>query len=315
MNLNHIPSRNVSMMVKKYFKVGKNIKKIFYKDVTWAVLMLLPNIMCFMVFVIFPIIASFLLSFTEWDLLQPIEFIGLNNYIQLFNDEIFVKVLWNTIYFTVISVPLGIVVSLILAMALNQGLRGIKVYRAAYFLPVISSMVAVAIVWQWIYNPEFGIFNFLLGLIGIQGPNWLTSTTWAMPAIILVSIWKGLGFNMLIFLSGLQAIPDGYYEAAEIDGAKWFYKFWYVTVPLLSPTTFFVTVMSIINSFQVFDAVFLMTQGGPARSTSVIVHYIYENAFQFFRMGYASAMAYILFFMVASITFILFWRQKKQAVY
>ena len=164
MNLNHIPNRNVSLMVKKYFKVGKNIKKIFYKDVTWAVLMLLPNIMCFMVFVIFPIIASFLLSFTEWDLLQPIEFIGLNNYIQLFNDEIFVKVLWNTIYFTVISVPLGIVVSLILAMALNQGLRGIKVYRAAYFLPVISSMVAVAIVWQWIYNPEFGIFNFLLGL-------------------------------------------------------------------------------------------------------------------------------------------------------
>lgn len=291
------------------------LKRLFHKDSTWALILLLPNIIGFLLFTLWPVVASFLLSFTKWDLLQPIEFVGLQNYVELFGDETFIKVFWNTLYFTAASVPLGIALSLLLAIALNQGLRGIKFYRAAYFLPVISSMVAVAVIWQWIYNPEYGLLNFLLSLVGISGPSWLTSTTWAMPAVILTSIWKGLGFNMLIFLAGLQAIPEHYYEAADIDGATWFRKFWHITVPLLAPTTFFVTVMAIIGSFQVFDSVYLMTQGGPARSTSVMVHYIYENAFQFFRMGYASAMSYVLFFVIAVITLIQFWRQKKQSIY
>ncbi|WP_307847861.1 carbohydrate ABC transporter permease [Metabacillus bambusae] len=291
------------------------MKKLFYKDSTWAIILLLPNILGFIMFTLWPVVASFFLSFTEWDLLQPIKFVGLKNYIDLFQDETFIKVFWNTIYFTVASVPLGIVFSLMLAIALNQGLRGIKFYRAAYFLPVISSMVAVAVIWQWIYNPEYGVLNFILSLVGIEGPSWLTSTTWAMPAVIITSIWKGVGFNMLLFLAGLQAIPEHYYEAADIDGATWFNKFWNITLPLLSPTTFFVTVMAVINSFQVFDSVYLMTQGGPARSTSVMVHYIYENAFQFFRMGYASAMSYVLFFVIAIITLIQFWRQKKDSIY
>ncbi|GGG25749.1 carbohydrate ABC transporter permease [Paenibacillus abyssi] len=290
------------------------IKNMFHKDGTWAFLLLLPNIIGFLAFTLIPVIASFFLSFTSWDMLSPMKWVGLSNYVELLNDETFIKVFWNTIYFAGISVPAGIVVSLFLAVALDQNIRFKKFYRAAYFLPVVSSMVAVAVVWQFIYNPEYGLLNYFLSFIGITGPNWLTSTVWAMPAVILTTIWKNLGFNMLIFLAGLQGISDSYYEAADIDGARWHHKFLLITVPLLSPTTFFVTVMSFIGSFQVFDTVFLMTQGGPARSTSVIVHYLYENAFKYFNMGYASAMAYILFFMVFVITLIQFWRQKKWGV-
>jgi multiple sugar transport system permease protein len=296
-------------------RVQRLFDKLMHKDGTWAFILLLPNLVGFLIFMLFPVVASFLLSFTSWDMLQPIQWVGFKNYIDLFHDETFIKVFWNTIYFSAVTVPLGIVISLFLAIALDQGIAGKKFYRAAYFLPVISSMVAVAVVWQWIYNPEYGALNYFLSLFNIKGPSWLTSTVWAMPAIIITSVWKGLGFNMLIFLAGLQSISDSYYEAADIDGARWVDKFWYITVPLLSPTTFFVTVMAFIHSFQVFDSVYLMTEGGPARSTSVIVHYLYENAFQYFRMGYASAMAYVLFFMVFIITMIQFWRQKKWGVY
>ncbi|MEK3888214.1 carbohydrate ABC transporter permease [Bacillus sp. FSL K6-3431] len=285
---------------------------IFYKDGPWAFILLLPSLIGFLIFVLFPVVASFFLSFTSWDLLTPIKWVGFENYTNLFNDETFRKVLWNTLYFTAVTVPVGIIISLFLAVALNQKIRFIKFYRAAYFLPVISSMVAVAVVWQWIYNPEYGLLNFILSLIGIKGPSWLSDTKWAMPAVMITSIWKGLGFNMLIFLAGIQGISESYYEAADIDGATWFKKFLYITVPLLRPTTFFVTVMAIIGSFQVFDAVFLMTGGGPARSTSVLVHYLYQNGFEYFRMGYASAMAYILFFLVLIFTLIQFTLQKKR---
>lgn len=291
------------------------VRSLFYKDGTWAILLLLPNLLGFLAFTLFPFSAAFFLSFTSWDLLTPMQFVGLENYKALFQDEIFIKVFWNTIYFTAGSVPIGIVISLFLAIALNQKIRGIRFYRAAYFFPVITSMVAVAVIWQWIYNPQYGLLNFFLGLIGIKGPSWLTSTTWAMPAIIITSIWKNLGFAMLIFLAGLQSIPESYYEAAQIDGASWWTRFTSITLPLLSPTTFFVTVISIINSFQVFDTIYLMTQGGPARATSVIVHYLYQNAFEYFRMGYASAMAYVLFFLIFTVTLIQFWRQKKWGVY
>jgi multiple sugar transport system permease protein len=290
------------------------IRKWLHKDGTWAFLLLLPNILGFLAFTLIPVFVSFFLSFTSWDMLTPIKWVGVDNYVNLLKDETFVKVFWNTIYFAGVSVPLGMVISLFLAVALDQNIRFKKFYRAAYFLPVVSSMVAVAVVWQFIYNPEYGLFNYFLSIFGIKGPNWLTSTKWAMPAVILTSIWKNVGFNMLIFLAGLQGIGDSYYEAAEMDGARWHHKFLFITVPLLSPTTFFVTVMSFISSFQVFDTVFLMTQGGPARSTSVIVHYLYENAFKYFNMGYASAMAYILFFMVFGITLIQFWRQKKWGI-
>lgn len=299
---------------KQEIKKGK-LTSLFYKDGTWAVIFLLPHLILFLAFMLIPVIASFILSFTSWDMISQIEWVGFGNYVELFNDEIFIEVFWNTIYFTAVSVPVGIFISLILAVALNQKIRGIKFYRVAYFLPVISSMVAVAIIWQWIYNPEYGFLNFMLGIVGIDGPNWLSSQSWSMPAVIVTSIWKGLGFNMLIFLAGLQGIPDSYYEAAELDGASTWAKFRFITVPLLSPTTFFITIMAVINSFQVFDTVYLMTGGGPGRSTSVLVHYLYQNGFEYFRMGYASAMAYVLFFLVFIITLIQFWRQKKNSLY
>lgn len=290
----------------------QKLKTLLHRNGPWAFILLLPSILGFFIFVLFPVVASFLLSFTSWDLLTPIKWVGFENYLNLFKDETFIKVLWNTLYFTAVTVPIGIIISLFLAVALNQKIRFIKFYRAAYFLPVISSMVAVAVIWQWIYNPEYGLLNFILGLFGIDGPSWLSDAKWAMPAVMITSIWKGLGFNMLIFLAGIQGISESYYEAADIDGATWFKKFIHITVPLLRPTTFFVTVMAIIGSFQVFDAVFLLTQGGPARSTSVLVHYLYQNGFEYFQMGYASAMAYILFFLVLAFTLIQFTLQKRR---
>lgn len=293
----------------------KSVKALFYKDGTWALVMLLPNLLGFLTFVLVPVLATFVISFADWDLSENFKFIGLGNYQELLTDGIFRKVFWNTLYFTAVSVPIGIVLSLFLAILLNQRLRMIRFYRAAFFIPVISSMVAVAVIWQWIYNPQYGLLNYALSGLGIQGPTWLTSTKWAMIAIIITAVWKNLGFNMLIFLAGLQSIPESYYEAAEIDGARWFAKFRHITVPLLSPTTFFITVMAIITSFQVFDTVYLMTQGGPARSTSVLVYYVYQNAFQYFEMGYASAVAYVLFFVVLILTMLQFLTQKKWVVY
>ncbi|HZG87454.1 sugar ABC transporter permease [Paenibacillus sp.] len=283
---------------------------MFRKDGAWAVVLLLPNVLGFLAFTLIPVFASFVLSFTSWDMLTPVRWVGLQNYIDLWKDETFVKVFWNTIYFAGVSVPLGIALSLLLAVALDR-IEFKKFYRAAYFLPVVSSMVAIAVVWQFIYNPEYGLLNYILSWFGIRGPNWLTSTVWAMPAVIITSVWKNLGFNMLIFLAGLQGISDDYYEAASLDGARWHQKFFHITIPLLAPTTFFVTVMSFIASFQVFDTIFLMTQGGPARSTSVIVHYLYEHGFKYFNMGYASAMAYVLFFLMFVITVVQFWRGRK----
>lgn len=292
-----------------------HFKKLLFSDNFWAVIFLSPNFIVFLTFILLPVIASFGLSFTQWDLLGSIQWVGLGNYQQLISDQVFWKVFWNTIYYTIGTVPLGIIIALLLAIALNQPIKGIKLFRAAYFLPVIASNVAVAVVWQWLYNPEFGLLNYLLGLIGIDGPAWLSSTTWAMPAVIATSIWKGLGFNMLLFLAGLQGIPETYYEAAEIDGAGWWVKFKNVTIPLLSPTTFFVVVMSIINSFQVFDQIYIMTAGGPARSTSVLVHYLYQNAFEYFKMGYASTIAYVLFFLVFIVTMIQLRHSKSWVVY
>jgi len=291
------------------------LNALFYKDGIWAFLMLLPNLLGFLVFIVFPVGATFALSFARWELPADPEFAGLANYRRLFEDGVFAKVFWNTIYFSAVSVPVGIALSLFLALMLEQKIRFVRFYRAAFFIPVISSMVAIAVIWQWIYNPEFGLLNYVLSWFGIRGPTWLTSTKWAMVAVIITAVWKNLGFNMLIFLAGLQSIPDTYYEAAAIDGARWWARFRHITVPLLAPTTFFVTVMAIINSFQVFDVVYLMTQGGPARSTSVLVYYIYQNAFQFFDMGYASAVAYVLFFVVLFLTLLQFMRQKRVGVF
>ncbi len=277
---------------------------LLYRDGFWAAIMLLPNLIGFMMFLFIPIVAAFVLSFMEYDVISPMKFIGLSNYIEMFHDPIVAETLRNTVVYTVIVVPSGMALSLILALALDQNIAGRRIFRAVYFLPSITSMVAVAVVWQWIYNPEFGLLNYLLSLFDIDGPAWLSSSKTSLLSIAIVGIWKGMGYNMLLFLAGLQGISTSYYEAAKLDGANAFQEFIHITFPMLRPTTFFIFIMSIIGSFQVFDSVMLMTSGEPGRSSSVLVHYLYQNAFEYFRMGYACAIAYLLFFIVVTLTLI-----------
>lgn len=271
-------------------------------DTPWALLMLAPNIIGFIMFMVFPIFATLFFSLTEYDLITAPTFVGLDNYIEMFRDPIIATTLRNTLVFTAFTVPIGMAFSLFLAIFLDQKIAFKRFYRGAYFLPSITSMVAVSIVWQWIYNPEFGLMNYFLSFFGIKGITWLSSSSTSLLSLGIVNIWKCAGYNMMLFLAGLQGISSSYYEASELDGANKWKQFVHITLPMLSPTTFFIFVMSIINSFQVFDSVILMTKGGPGRSSSVLVHYLYQNAFQYFSMGYACAIAYLLFFIVLIVT-------------
>jgi multiple sugar transport system permease protein len=285
-----------------------------------ALLFLAPSLVGFLIFMAGPLLASLGFSLLEWNLLTPPTWLGFDNYQQLLRDPEFWSSLWATIYYTVVSVPLGMATALLLALALNQQFRGITIYRTLYFIPVVSSMIAVALMWRWMYNPTSGILNYVLNnlfsLLGLPwtAPDWLQSRTWAMPAIILMSVWKGLGYNMVLYLAGLQGIPRHLYEAAEIDGATGWHKFRYITLPLLTPTTFFIVIISIIGSFQVFEQAYIMTQGGPARATVTSVYYIYENGFQWYRMGYASAVAWVLFSLIMLVTLIQ-WRYQDRWVF
>ncbi len=242
-------------------------------------LFLLPGFLGMLIFLFIPIGASFVLSFTEWDLLGVPKFVGGFNYIDLLGNADFRNALLHTLTFIVGYLPSVIFLSLLIAILLNSKVRGIVAFRAIYFIPVVSSWVAVSMIWKWLLNPQYGVINYLLSLIGIQGPMWLYDPNWAMFAIIITSVWKDLGFVMVIFLAGLQGIPKFYYEAANIDGAGAMAKFRHITVPLLRPTTFFVLIISLINSFQVFDQVWIMSEGGPAGATSVIVEQIYKKCF------------------------------------
>lgn len=271
-------------------------------DTVWAWGMLLPNIIGFLMFMLIPMVATFVLSFTNYDMLTAPKFVGVQNYITMAKDPIVRQVTLNTIIYTVLTVPIGMCISLFLAVMLDQKIGFRKFYRAAFFLPSITSMVVVAIVWQWIYNPDYGLLNYFLSLFGIQGPKWLLDAKTALLSLAIVGIWKSAGYNMIIFLSGLQGISTTYYEAAELDGASKWAQFRYITLPMLKPTTFFIFIMAVISSFQVFDQVMLMTKGGPGRASSVLVHYLYQNAFQYFKLGYACAIAYLLFFIVMIIT-------------
>lgn len=284
----------------------KKIKELLYKDKIWVFILLFPNLLIFLIFIVFPVVSTFGISFTSWDLLGEAEWIGIKNYINLFRDETFLKVAGNTFYFTAVSVPVCLVLSFLMAVLLDGKIRYVKLWRAIYFLPVISSMVVAAIVWNWLYNPQFGLVNYFLGLFGIEGPSWLSDTKWAMPAVIITNIWKNMGYNMMLFLAGLQSISNSYYEAAELDGANFIQKTRYITLPMISFTTLFVLITSVIGSFQVFDLVMMMTDGGPARSTSVMVHYLYENAFSYFKMGYACAQAVVLTAIVLILTLLQF---------
>jgi len=240
--------------------------------------------------------------------------VGLANYAKLAADPLFHKVLLNSVYFVVGTIPPQTILALLLAVALNQKIHFRTFYRTAYFMPVVTSMVAVAMVWQWLYQPEFGVINSFLKMLGIAGPQWLFSDIWAMPAVIAVGVWKNVGYSIVIFLAALQGVPEELYDAAKIDGAGPWSRFRHVTLAMISPSIFFVIVMSIIGSFQTFDSIYIMTQGGPANATMVIVYYLYQFAFQFYQMGYAAAVAYVLFVILFVVTLIQ-WRLRRRWVY
>jgi len=278
-------------VTKKYNQINKG------KDNLSAVLFLFPTLIVFCTFILFPVIFSFYLSFQKWNSFTWTgSFIGLDNYLRMFSDEEFLLVLKNTFIYTLGTVPLNMIVSLLIAYGLNKKLVGKKFLRTLFFTPVVVSPVAAALIWRWLYDPNFGLVNYTLGIFGFGAVNWLNDPSAAMFALIGMGVWKTFGVNMVLFAAGLNAIPESYYEAATIDGANAWSKFWHITVPLLSPTTFFIMVMSMIGSFQVFDIVYVLTSGGPLNSTKVLTFYIYEYAFKFSgEMGYASAVSYLMF--------------------
>jgi multiple sugar transport system permease protein len=255
-------------------------------------------------FILGPVVAAFVISFTTWDLLSAPQWTGLDNYREMLGDRLFWIALKNTVYFTAVSVPVTLIFALGLATLMNRKLRGVAVLRAIYFFPVTASIVAVSLLWAWMYTPDFGIINYLLSLVGLPKVKWLVDPQMAMPSIIIMSIWRGLGFNIVVFLAGLQSIPRDLYEAAQLDGAGGWDQFRQITVPLLTPTIFFATIMGLIASFQVFEQTFIMTQGGPGNATMTLVYQIFLNGFTYLRMGYASAMSFILFAILFVITIV-----------
>jgi multiple sugar transport system permease protein len=284
-------------------------------EALWGYLMIAPLVLGLAIFFYVALGASALISFTKWDVLTPPQWIGTENYVKLFNSPLFWKTLANTTRYTVTSVPLGIVVSLVLAVALNSKLRFRNVYRLFFFLPVLTMPVAISVVWRWIYNPDFGLLNQILTPLGVPRLTWLSNTGLAMPALIIMSVWMSSGYGMVIFLAGLQNIPREYYEAADVDGATRWKKFLFITLPLLTPTIFFNVVTSLIGSFQVFDIIFTMTKGGPLDSTRTLVYSIYDDGFHFFRMGRAAAIGWVLFAIVLVLTIIQFRIQKRWVHY
>jgi len=280
-----------------------------------AITFILPNFIGFAIFTLIPVLASFVLAFMDWNAFASPEFIGLANFRQMANDESLHISVQNTFWYTIGTVPLTIAAALGLAMLLNKAVRGMGFFRTAIFFPFITSIVAVAFVWTLILHPIFGPVNMFLRAVGIDNPPmWLASTTWALRALVLASVWRSVGYYMVIYLAGLQAIPGTLYEAAEIDGANGIKRFWYVTLPMLKPTTFFVTIMLTINTLRVFDLVQVMTNGGPGRATTVLVHQLYQAAFVRFDFGYASAIALLLFAITITITIVQFILGKKYSV-
>lgn len=277
---------------------------------------ILPNFIGFCIFIMIPVLFSFGLSFMEWDGFSPLKFVGLKNFIDLASDSTFKISFINTIYFALLTVPTTAVISLGLAVLLNKKIKGLNFFRSSIFFPYVASIVAVAVVWNMLFQKDFGPINEFLRFIGIANPpGWTASLDWAMPAVIIVSIWKGMGYYMIIYLAALQGIPNSLYEAAKIDGASSWQRFRYITLPMLTPATFFVIMMLTINCFKVFDLVYIMTEGGPGRSTTLLVNYIYDKAFLAWDYGSASAISIVLFIMVATITIIQFRAEKKWVSY
>lgn len=274
---------------------------------------ILPNFVGFAILTLVPVIALFYLAFTSWNAFGTAPWVGLDNFTRMFGDSSFYTSLTNTLYYTVFHIPLTLAASLGLALLLNRKLRGVAFFRTAAFFPYITSIVAIAVVWNMLFSPEYGPINQLLMAIGIDNPpGWTTSADWSMPAVIIVGTWREMGYYMLLFLAGLQTIPPELYEAARMDGAGPWQRFRNVTMPSLRPTTFFVTVMLTIGSFKVFDLILVMTNGGPGQSTLVLSQFIYQKGFVENQFGYASAISIVLFLICISVTVVQFVVNKRR---
>ena len=300
----------------------RNELKSSRRDFLAGYLFLTPWLLGLIFFTAGPVVLSFYMSFTSWTLLSPPRWVGLENYSRLLaNDSLFYQSLYNTLYYVMFSVPLSMAIALALALLVNQKVRGVQVFRTIFYLPSVTNMVAVSVLWLWIFNPEFGLLNSALRVFGIEGPLWLQSESWSKPSLILMSLWS-VGGGMIIYLAGLQGIPQPLYEAAELDGAGPWQKFRSITLPMLTPAVFFNLVMNLIGSFQVFTQAYVMTgskvpgsEGSPANSTLFYVLYLYKKAFQQFKMGDAAAMAWILFIVIFTLTLIQFKLSRRWVYY
>lgn len=281
----------------------------------WWVVFLAPSLILLVTFTVVPIVAAGFLSFFDWDLLTSPEFVGIGNFTELAGDTKFRSAMAHTLIFIAGYLPVVMVVGLGLALLLNRRSQLASVSRIIFFMPVVSAWVAVALMWKWMLNSRFGVVNWALGLVGIEGPQWLFERGWAMASVIAVSIWKDAGFVMILFLAGLQAVPADCREAAFVDGATPWQTFWRVTFPLLTPTVFLVSIILLINSFQVFEQVWILTGGGPLNSTTVVVQQIVQTAFSFGRMGYAAAMSWILFAFIFAVTILQTRLQRRWVHY
>jgi multiple sugar transport system permease protein len=293
-----------------------------HKENVWGYLFIAPIVIGLLVFTIIPIFGSLALSFTNWNGSSHIGFVGWDNFVKLFSDKYYLKSLSVTAIYSLVTVPATIIISILIAILLNRKMIGRSVYRVIYFLPSVTMSVAIAVVWKWMYNSESGLINYGLNLLGITGPNWLTDERVILWSIMIISVWGGIGFNMIILLAGLQGISESYYEAAALDGATAWNRAIRITIPLLTPAIFFVLVTSLISSFQVFDLVYMLntraTEGAGgvlADATRTAVFSIYQNGFQWFKIGYASAQAWLLFLIIFIITMVQMYAQKKWVHY
>lgn len=288
--------------------------KLEKREALAGYLFILPWVCGFLVFVLFSLVMAFYTSLTDWNLLSPARWVGFANYNAVLHDDLFWKSLRVTLIYVCTSVPLGIALGFSMALLLNQKVRGLSFWRLVYYFPAVLSGVAVSLMWIWVFNPDFGIVNLALSLVGIPGPGWIADTHWALPSIVVMSLW-GAGGGMIIYLAGLQGIPTELYEAAQIDGASVWKKFSFITVPMMTPVIFFNLIMGAISGFQVFTEAYVITGGGPDNATLMYGLYLYMNAFKYFKMGYASALAWILFLIILAITSLLFATSRRWVFY
>lgn len=294
-------------------QVKKQAKKsnLYAQEHKIALLFVILPIIGFILFSLIPLVYSVYAAFTNWNGLGQMDFVGLRNFEKLFHDQYFYKTIYNTL-FLMLGIPLGLILSFMLASALSRGIKGTTIFRTVYYIPVISSLAAISILWQWAYNGDFGLINQVLAIFGIDGPNWLQNTATVKPAIILMAVWKGLGYSMLLYLAAIQSVPKTFYEAAELDGATPFQKFKNITWPMVKPVTFFLVVTNVIGGSQVFTEINIMTPtGGPEYSSATIVWYIWQKAFKNWQMGYASSMSLILAILIFCITALQFYINRK----